>query len=312
MDKKISIIIPCKEIDSNTKKCIEECLKLDYKDFEIIVLPDKTEEKSKNKKIKIIITGKVTPAAKRNIGMKESKGSFFAFIDSDAYPKKDWLKNAMKYFEDDKIGIVGGPNLTPPEGNFAEHISGYVLDNYLACGRACIRYKEAENRFTHELPSCNYIAKKESSSKYDSSFLTAEDSEFCFTCTRKGYKILYAGNVIVYHHRRKTFIEHLKQMFIYARDIAWMTKKIFTPWYFYYSILSFFTINFFTFFFLSFFISIVRNIFLIFFCFYFIILFITSWHKNIGISLIVTIMTMLTHFSYGIGFLYGLFKRKPQ
>lgn len=143
--KKVSIIIPCRAIDSITEKCVEECLNLDYNDFEIIVLPDEadkeTQKKFKDKKIKIIKTGKVKPAFKRNIGMDKAKGEFLAFIDSDAYPKKDWLKNAVKYFEDEKIGLVGGPNLTPPDGNFWEKISGYSLANFWVSGFADIRYK---------------------------------------------------------------------------------------------------------------------------------------------------------------------------
>ena len=158
----VSIIIPCKEINSFTKKCIENCLNLDYEDFEIIVLPDSFKnEIKKNKKLKIVKTGNVKPAAKRNKGMKLAKGNFFAFIDSDAYPEKDWLKNAIKYFKDEKIGIVGGPNLTPPGVNFWEKVSGYTLSNFFISGEANIRYKIAKNKFTIELPSCNYISRKD-------------------------------------------------------------------------------------------------------------------------------------------------------
>ncbi len=44
---KASIIIPCKEVDSLTEKCIEHCKTLDYDDYEIILLPDKKQKKSK-------------------------------------------------------------------------------------------------------------------------------------------------------------------------------------------------------------------------------------------------------------------------
>ena len=136
MNAKVSIIIPCKEIDSYTQKCVKECLKQSYDNFEIFVLVDerdnKKESKIENKKVKIIATGPVKPAIKRNLGMKKSRANFYGFIDSDAYPIQNWLKNAVKYFEKNKkIGIVGGPNLTPREGNFWENVSGYVLSNFL-------------------------------------------------------------------------------------------------------------------------------------------------------------------------------------
>ena len=96
--EKVSIIIPCKKIDEFTERCIKECLKLEYDNYEIIVLPDDKESKKYNWRVKIIPTGKQKPAYKRNKGMEVGKGYFFAFIDSDAYPKKDWLKNSIKYF----------------------------------------------------------------------------------------------------------------------------------------------------------------------------------------------------------------------
>ena len=224
---KISIIIPCMEINEQTIKCIKECLNLDYEDFEILVLPDHTNKKSKDDRLKIIESGKVKPALKRNLGMEKAEGDLYAFIDDDAYPRKDWLKNAVKYFEDENIGIVGGPNLTPKEANFAEHVSGYVLSNFFIIGPPSIRYKISKNQYVKELPSCNYISRK-LGIKYDESLLTAEDSKYCFDTSKKGYKIYYVSDVIVDHHRRDTLWKHLKQMYIYGRDIAGHTKKEFT------------------------------------------------------------------------------------
>ncbi len=308
--EKVSIIIPCKEIDKYTKKCINQCLKLNCDNFEIIVLPDKKQEiNTKNKNLKIIsCTGK--PSLKRNLGMKISKGEYYAFIDSDAYPEKNWLKNAIKHFQKKDVGLVGGPNLTPKESNFWEKISGKVLSNFLVSGIASIRYKKTRNQFTKELPSCNYIVKKELATKYSQEFLTAEDSEFCFNITKKGKKILYANDVIVYHHRRDSFFKHLKQIFIYSRDIAWLTKKEFSFDKLYYSILSLFTLAFISGIILSFIFPLIKTLFLIFLVFYLLIIFITSFHKNIKTSLAVFVTSILTHFSYGFGWLYGIFVRQ--
>ena len=42
----ISVIIPCRRIDKYVKECLNHCLKLDYQNFEIILLPnDKPEQK---------------------------------------------------------------------------------------------------------------------------------------------------------------------------------------------------------------------------------------------------------------------------
>lgn len=307
---RVSIIIPCKEIDSLTEKCIWECLKLDYDNFEILVLPDEFDKEIlkefEDKKVKIIKTGKVKPAPKRNLGMEKANGEFFAFIDSDAYPEKDWLKNAIGYFKDEKIGIVGGPNLTPTEANFAEKVSGYVLSNFWVSGPASVRYRIAKNQFVKELPSCNYISRKKISPKYKEGLLTAEDSKFCFDVKKKGYEILYANDVAVHHHRRNTLKKHIKQMFIYGRDIAWLAKEEFSPNMLYFSLLSLFVIGFFGGIVLSIFYPIVKVIFARVLLIYFLIMLSTSIHKNLKISVYVFLVSIITHFAYGLGFIGGI------
>lgn len=312
-EPRISIIIPCKNIDEYTNKCIKECLILNYSNFEIIVLPDEKPIKNliKNKKLKMIYTGNVKPAFKRNLGMEKSNADFYAFIDSDAYPDKDWLKNAIKHFQDKQIGIVGGPNLTPNENeiNFWEKVSGNVLKNFFVTGKANIRYKISKNQFTNELPSCNYISRKEASSEYDPKFLTAEDSEFCFNCSKKGYKILYVGDVVVYHHRRNSFKKHLKQMWVYGRDIAGLTKKEFSFDKMQYSILSVFSILFIILFLVAFFNDFIKWIFIYSTSVYLIIMCVTNINENIKMSFFCIITGILTHFSYGFGWIYGILSK---
>lgn len=305
--EKVSIIIPCININNQTLKCIKRCLELDYEDFEILVLPDSCDKKSKHKKLKIIETGKVKPALKRNIGMKLAIGEFFAFIDDDAYPTKDWLKNAVKYFVDKKIGLVGGPNLTPENANFAERVSGYVLSNWLVSGGASIRYKIAKNQKCKELPSCNYISRN-FRIEYDLNFLTAEDSKYCFDISKKGYDIFYANDVIVYHHRRDKIWKHIKQIYIYGRDIAWLTKKEFSIDKIYYSAPSIFSLLVIFGFLLlifgySFFLD---RLFPTGIYIYLILIFLGSLKENLFVSLIVFIISIATHFAYGFGWIKGI------
>lgn len=314
--KKISIIIPCPEIDSLTEKCIQECLKLDYDDFEIIVLPDEEDEKISEKyadrKLRIIGTGRenTKPSFKRNIGMREARGDFFAFIDADAYPRKDWLRNTIKYFKDEKVGIVGGPNLTPHEGNFWEKVSGYSLSNFLVSGHAAIRYKISKTQFVTELPSCNYIVRKNAASEYDPKFLTAEDTKFCFNARKKRFKILYARDVIVYHHRRNTLSKHLKQMVIYGRDNIWLMKREFSRNKSHLLITSLGLLGFLGGIVLSLFYPLIRDLFLIIVGVYLISLLFTSIKENLRTTFWVFVVSAITPFLHGFGSLYGLFKKQ--
>lgn len=121
----VSIIIPCKEIDDYTRECIEYCKKLNYNNYEIIVLPDYSTENIEG--VKVIQTGDATPGRKRNIGIENAKGELCAFIDSDARPREDWLKNAVKYFKDPEVVAVGGPGITFSEDSLMQKASGYAI-----------------------------------------------------------------------------------------------------------------------------------------------------------------------------------------
>ncbi len=314
MDKEfVSIIIPCREIDSYTGECIEHCLKLNYKWYEVIVLPDR-KERFANRKVRVIPTGSVMPAIKRNIGMKGAKGRIYAFIDSDAYPAKDWLKNAVAHLRDESIGMVGGPNLTPPQDNLKQKISGILYSLFLVGGRTSIRYRIAKEQDTIELPSCNFIVKREYATKFEPDLLTAEDSKLCFNITKKGKRILYAPDVIVYHHRREVFMPHFKQTWVYGRDIALLLKrkKQFSIDKIYYSMLSLFVLGVI----FGAILSLVHPIFKIIYfsviSLYLVLTILSSINKNVKAIPYLFAGIICTHFAYGLGFLYGLIAKKPE
>lgn len=309
----VSIIIPCRKIDSNTKECIKHCLSLSYANFEILLLPDTKPEKKelqeiKSQKLKIIATGKVKPAIKRNLGMKKSKAGIYAFIDSDAFPEKNWLKNAMKHLHDGNIGMVGGPNLTPPADNFKQKVSGMLLARWFCAGRTSIRYKIAKKREAVELPSCNFLVKKQYATKFEPDLLTAEDSKFCFNITKKGKKIWYAPDVIVYHHRREIFLPYLKQIWIYGRDIGMLLKRNgqFSFSRLYYSLLSLFILGVVAGGIISFFSPLLKTIYLSVILLYLAIALMSSISKNLKAIPFLFAGIIATHFAYGLGFLYGL------
>ena len=127
----VSIIVACEKINAIEKQCLNSCRRLDYPNFEIIVLPDEAYTSSLGDNIKVIPTGNARPSTKRNIGLSHSKHELVAFIDSDAYPEPSWLKNAVPYFNEKVVGLVGGPSITPREDDIWQKASGLVLASYV-------------------------------------------------------------------------------------------------------------------------------------------------------------------------------------
>lgn len=225
---KISINIPVKEYNSHLDECIRYCLKLDYPDFEIIVLPDESCTPP-YPAIKIIPTGEVGPSHKRDIAMKHSEGQILAYLDDDTYPQRDWLRNAEKHFEKPVVAGVGGPAVTPEGDSYLQKASGYVYSSLACSGSLIYRYVPRKSREVDDYPTCNFLVRKEVMEElggFDTNFWPGEDTIACLQMTKKlGKKIIYSPDVLVYHHRRKLFMPHLKQIWSYALHRGYFVKK---------------------------------------------------------------------------------------
>ena len=221
----VSIIIPCKEVDDYTRECIEFCKRLKYSSFEIILLPDSLSEEIDA--VRIITTGPASPGVKRNLGVTRSNGEFCAFIDNDAFPRSDWINNALKYLEDPEVGGVGGPGLTPEKDGFLQKAGGYVLSSFMV-GNLSSRYKTKSCFESDDIHSCNFIARKsviESAGGWNEKYWPGEDTLMCLAIRKLGKKLIESSDVVVYHHRRSLFKPHLKQVSRFGEHRGFFTKK---------------------------------------------------------------------------------------
>lgn len=230
---KFSIIIPVKELNDYLLESIPIMLNLDYKSFEIIILPNEKPsvypDYTKDKRVKIISSGKVSPAIKRDLGAKHAKGKYLAFIDDDAYPKKNWLKVAEALFEKKGVAALGGPAITPKDNSFSQKASGLFFETLFGGGGMSYRYKPAKKSFyVDDFPSVNLIVKRKEFLEvggFDNKFWPGEDTKFCLDLTKAGHKIWYSNKLIVWHHRRSLMAPHLKQVGNYGMHRGFFAKK---------------------------------------------------------------------------------------
>lgn len=311
-----SIIIPCKNIDNYTEECVKHCLGLGYKNFEVLVLPDHVQEVSFNDpRVKVVPTGVVKPPEKRNIGIKCSNGEICALIDADAYPDKDWLRNVMKYFKDPEVAAVGGPGVTPESDFERQKASGLILSSPLGGGGLMYRYTSGKMRDDEDLPTCNLVLRKSVLDKlggFNVNYWPGEDTYLALQVTRHlNMKMVYAPDVVVYHHRRPLFKRHLKQIWSYGLHRGYFVKKFpetsRKPIYF---MPSLFVVGLIGGLPLSVFNSMLMIIYLGVLTIYFTACFIESLRtKNLKMALLVFTGIILTHLTYGIAFLKGLATR---
>jgi len=216
------IIIDYKKDNPYLIECLDAIQKQTYQRFEIILVTDYYVNLSSSRrrgsipKLRQKSYGHyVGPAEKRDVGAKMAKGEILAFIDDDAFPSPDWLKNMMPHFRDSMIAGVGGPGVTPPGVSWQEAASGWASASPIGSGPYLYRFLPFQKRFVKDYPSMNLSVRKSDFEKvggFDSSFWPGEDTKLCLDLTHKlGKKIIYDPKVLVYHHRRPIWKGHLRQ-----------------------------------------------------------------------------------------------------
>lgn len=227
-----SIIVPLSKPNKFMEECIEHCLAQTENDFEMIILPDEDFSLPtllRDKRITIIPTGKTGPAEKRDIGIDRAKGEYCAFIDDDAYPMKDWLRNAKQIFESDRmIGAVGGPAVTPKDDPFVARLSGAFYESKLGSGSSTYRYVPEKERLIDDFPSVNLIVRTDLLKRidgFDSTFYPGEDTKLCLEIIKRGFNIKYSPTLLIYHRRRPSFSKHFKQLTNYATHRGYFAKR---------------------------------------------------------------------------------------
>ncbi|MFT4008393.1 MAG: glycosyltransferase [Lacrimispora sp.] len=98
---KISVIVPVYNVYNWLDACMESIVNQSLQDFEVILIEDGSTDGSdlkceewgkKDRRIKILKQKNSGPSIARNKGIREAKGEYLSFIDSDDWVDRDFLK----------------------------------------------------------------------------------------------------------------------------------------------------------------------------------------------------------------------------
>ena len=215
-----SVIIPSYNSKRTLPRTVESVLNSDYKDFEIIIVDDCSEEKvedyiSAAANVKIIRNGSQRgPAYTRNLGAREARGDMLVFLDSDIYVKKDTLSRLKRGFEENgPDSITGIYDARMPHDDF--------LSNYFN-----LRIRRGYLTMPEDTEACNaalLAVKKDVFKKvgaFDPGYKAAsiEDIEFGRRFVSAGYKPALDKELSVVHDKRMTLKAILKNDFFRPAD----------------------------------------------------------------------------------------------
>lgn len=217
----ISILIPCHNEAVVIKETVENILNVDYKNYEIIVIDDRSTDDTKDAvlelekkydKVKALIRDKSAYPGKSavlNDAIKIAKGEAYLVFDADAKIKPDFIKLLLTKYEGDDVGAIQARKvIINANQNFltACQYNEYVMDTHLQVGRDAVK-GAVELRGNGELIKKNALV---DIGGWNNETIT-DDLDMSTRLHIKGWDIRFVQDAIVYEEGVVTFSALVRQ-----------------------------------------------------------------------------------------------------
>ena len=316
----ISITIPARNEEKYIEKCILSILSADYPQEKIKVFvcdglsTDNTREivsslSNKHKNIHLIDNEKQTTPFALNLGLKASNCAVKIILGAHAEIDKDFIKNNVSVLNDyPEVGCAGGIIENVYENESAETI-GLAMSSAFGVGNAHFR-TGSKNGFVDTVAFGAYRNEVfEKIGYFDEDLIRNQDDEFNFRVLQNGFKIYLNSNIKSMYYVRASFSKLYKQYYQYGYWKVYVNKKHKAVTSIRQLVPLFFVLFLFLGFTLSFFHWILGTLFSLGILAYIVLAIVfasqksKSFEKMIGIAY----TFFLLHFSYGLGYLVGIF-----
>lgn len=223
---KVSVIVCAYNAERTMDRCLASLEKLNYPNYEVIVVNDGSTDATRKicegyDYIRLISQENQGLSGARNVGLRASTGDIIAYTDSDCMPDPDWLTYLVACFQSSDFAAVGGPNLPPPDDS--------LVASCVAVSPGAPTHVLLDDEVAEHIPGCNMAFRREALeaiSGFDPIFRAAgDDVDLCWRLQNKGHKIGFSPAAVVWHFRRNTLRDYLKQQRGYGKAEALLYFK---------------------------------------------------------------------------------------
>jgi cellulose synthase/poly-beta-1,6-N-acetylglucosamine synthase-like glycosyltransferase len=222
---KTSVIVCTFNGSRTLSKCLESLLRLDYPNYEVIVVndgsTDTTAKIASNYGFRVITTENRGLSSARNTGLKAATGEIVAYIDDDAHADPHWLRYLASTFMNTQHVGVGGPNIAPPDDGLIAECVAHSPGNPV---HILLSDSEAEH-----IPGCNMAFRQAALAAiggFDPQFrIAGDDVDVCWRLQQKGWTLGYSPGAMVWHYRRNSVRAYWKQQHNYGKAESFLEKK---------------------------------------------------------------------------------------
>ncbi|MDP4114955.1 MAG: glycosyltransferase family 2 protein [Bacteroidota bacterium] len=234
----VSIIVPVYNEEKVVKGSVESLLKLNYSNYEIIVVNDGSTDATgavaqdlvgyqdgRFGKVKVSLINKPNGGKSRalNAGIKYSKAEIVLCMDGDSQLNEDSLVLAVKHFANPAIGAVAGNVKVMNRKKFFTDLQALEYIEGLNMARSAQSFLRLVNIIPGPIGLFRKQAIEQAGLYSPDTF--AEDADMTLKILSAGWKIYYEPNAISYTEAPVTLQQLLKQRYRWTRGIIQSIRK---------------------------------------------------------------------------------------
>ena len=185
-------------------------------------------------RLQVIIVEGNSRSWQRNKAVEQAASEFVYFLDDDSYVDKDSIAEALHYFENPDVAIVGGPAVTHNNATLFETCAGLVVSSIFgalitrARNVPCGQPRRVRG---DELIGCNLMVRKSdflAVGGMNARFQIGEDIEFLRRVHESGKLLYYNPKMLVSRTRRRSLGDFIRQFGSYgqARGLVELSTQL--------------------------------------------------------------------------------------
>ena len=186
MDRRrtVSVVIPTRNEADHLGDCLKSIHALDYPEdlVEVIVVDNGSSDNTRDiaaefENVTLLRDDHLRVSGLRNLGSRQAKGEFLAFVDADCVVSRDWLWRASEYFDTADVVAWGAPPVPPPDSTWVQR--AWFL----------VRSKENTVQKVDWLESMNLFVRREHFLRiggFNEKLVTCEDVDLCYRLGQHG------------------------------------------------------------------------------------------------------------------------------
>lgn len=209
----ISVVVSTINRPNKIARCLNSILDSTYTNFEIIVVDQSNDSKTK-KIIEKLRTKKIYYyqiryrglSRARNFGIRKARGNIIAFTDDDCISHTSWLETITEAFQSNKdaVGVFGKTLPYHPERHMGQQcpsLFSYPEEKLILAPVLHWKFIGLGNNMAFDRKVFTFVGGFKEWLGHGSIGMSADDGEFSLRLLTKGYNLFYTPKAKIFHNR---------------------------------------------------------------------------------------------------------------